>query len=148
MKKQTINKIIAYFNENESVFNSCIEELDSYDGYLGDSRYYNMEMLDEFYHGVNAIEILQRAFFGYDKDSYIIDSFGNKTYSAFNPNREYFSFNGYGNLISSDLLDYSAFIDEYAVKALSDNRRWIDAIEDDEKLSALFDELQEEESEQ
>lgn len=31
-------KIIAWFKENEEVFNDCIEELDSYNGYLGDDR--------------------------------------------------------------------------------------------------------------
>ncbi len=41
-------KIIAYFEENEDIFNSCIEELDSFNGYLKDNRYYEMELLDEF----------------------------------------------------------------------------------------------------
>lgn len=57
MRENTIKKIIAYFEENESVFNDCIEELDSWNGYLGDDRYYEMEMLKEFYHGVDPIEI-------------------------------------------------------------------------------------------
>ena len=30
------DKIISYFKENEDVFNEVIEELDSYNGYLGD----------------------------------------------------------------------------------------------------------------
>lgn len=40
-------KIKAYFEENEEIFNACIEELDSYNGYLGDDRYYPMDELDE-----------------------------------------------------------------------------------------------------
>lgn len=35
-KKAIIADILAYFKENEEVFNNCIEELDSYNGYLGD----------------------------------------------------------------------------------------------------------------
>ena len=43
--KTTIEKIIEYFNDNPDQFNACIEELDSYNGYLNDSRYYEMELL-------------------------------------------------------------------------------------------------------
>lgn len=142
MKEKTINKIIAYFEENESVFNDCIEELDSYNGYLNDSRYYEMEMLQEFYHGVDPIEILQRAYYGHDADAWHTDSHGEKEYGAFNPNRNYFTYNGYGNLISADYKDYSAFIDRYAVEEMSDNRRYIESIESDDELAALFDELE------
>ena len=137
-------KIIEYFETNEATFNACIEELDSYSGYLNDNRYYDMEMLSDFYHGTDPIEILQRAYFGRDDDNWTTDSSGNKTYGEFNPNRDYFYFNGYGNLVSSDYKDYSAFLDEYVIEAMSDNRQWIDSINDDNELSALFDELENE----
>lgn len=127
--------IIAYFNDNEEDFNNCIEELDQYNGYLGDERYYDMEELDEFYNSVEPSEILRRAFYGYD------ESYG--TESSFNPNRDYFTYNGYGNLISSDYKDYSDKIDEYAIKEMLENRQYIDSIEESEKLAALFDELEE-----
>lgn len=61
--------ILEYFTENEDVFTECIEALDSYNGYLGDSRYYPMECLDEFYHDTDAINLLNRAFFGHDEDT-------------------------------------------------------------------------------
>ena len=144
MKKQTIEKIIAYFNDNEEIFNACIEELDSYNGYLNDDRYYEMEMLSDFYNGTDPIELLNRAYFGYDLDNWHTDSRGDKIYGAFNPNREYFSYNGYGNLISTDYKDYSAFLDEYAITAMNENRANIYTIEDNERLNALFDELEEE----
>lgn len=142
MKENTINKIISYFEENESLFNDCIEELDSYNGYLNDSRYYEMEMLQELYCGVDPIEILQRAYYGHDADTWHTDSHGEKEYGAFNPNRDYFTYNGYGNLISTDYKDYSAFNDRYAVEEMSDNRRYIYSIESDDVLMALFDELE------
>ena len=140
----TMEKIIDFFGENEDIFNSCIEELDAYNGYLGDGRYYEMEMLNEFYGSSDPIEILQRAYFGRDDDTWTTDGSGNKEYGEFNPNRDYFYFNGYGNLVSSNYKDYSAHLDEYAVEAMRDARGWIDTIEDNEELSQLFDELENE----
>ena len=142
-KEAIIADIIQYFKENEDVFNDCMEELDVYNGYLGDDRYYDMEELNEIYSGQEPQEILFRAFYGFDSDSWHTDSSGDKIYGAFNPNREYFYFNGYGNLVSSDYKDYSDKLDGYAVEEMSENRNYIDSIEDDDTLSDLFDELEE-----
>lgn len=138
-----IADIINFFTENEDLFNSCIEELDSYNGYLGDDRYYSMDELDELYSGQPASEILTRAFFGHDSESWALDSDGDKVYSRFNPCREFFTFNGYGNLVSADYKDYSAQLDHYAIEAMQEARRWIDSISDDKELETLFDELDE-----
>ena len=138
-------KIIDYFKDNEDVFNECIEDLDGYNGYLGDDRYYEMGMLNDFFNGCEVDEILNRAYFGYDNDSWHIDKYGDKVYGAFCPNREYFTFNGYGNLVSSDWKDYSAFLDEYVVEELADNRAHLYAIDENDELSELFDELENEE---
>lgn len=144
MKETTVKKIIEFFNENEELFNSCMEELDSYNGYLGDDRYYSMDELDEFYNGTEPLELLRRAYYGRDDDTYTTDNSGNKTYGEFNPNRDYFYYNGYGNLVSSDYKDYSAHLDEYAIEAMSENRQYIDSIDGDDDLAALFDELEQE----
>jgi hypothetical protein len=104
--------------QDEQLFNTAIEELDSYNGYLGDNRYYSMDELNDLYSGTEPIEILQRAYFGRDNDTWTTDSSGNKTYGEFNPNREYFTYNGYGNLVSSDYKDYSYLLDEYFIDAL------------------------------
>lgn len=144
MKETTVKKIIEFFNENEGLFNSCMEELDSYNGYLGDDRYYSMDELDEFYNGTEPLELLRRAYYGRDDDTYTTDNSGNKTYGEFNPNRDYFYYNGYGNLVSSDYKDYSAHLDEYAIEAMSENRQYIDSIDGDDDLAALFDELEQE----
>ena len=72
--EEKINAIIEYFENNEETFNDCIEELDSYNGYLGDDR--------------------------------------------------------------------------YAIEEMKDNRNYIDSIEADDELNALFDELEEAESEE
>lgn len=141
--KEVTADIIEFFKENEDVFNDCIEELDGYNGYLNDDRYYSMDELDELYTGTEPSEILRRAFFGYDEETYTTDRDGNKTYGAFNPNRDYFRYNGYGNLVSADYKDYSAHLDNYAVEAMSENRDYIDSIEQSDELAALFDELEE-----
>lgn len=134
--------IITYFESNEDVFNDCIEELDGYNGYLGDDRYYDMDELDELHRGTEPSELLNLAFFGYDEDTYTTDSSGSKTYGAFNPNREYFRYNGYGNLVSADYKDYSALLDKWAIEAMGADREYIDTIEDNAELAALFDELE------
>ena len=141
-REEIINAIIAHFEANEETFNDCIEELDSYNGYLNDDRYYTMDMLNEFYNGTEPIEILYRVFYGYDEDNYTTDSNGNRTHSEFNPNREYFRYNGYGNLVSANYKDYSAHLDSYTIESMSENRQYIDSIENDEELNALFDELE------
>ena len=143
-KEQITNKIIEFFNNNEDLFNECIEELDSYNGYLNDDRYYYMEDLNEFYNDVEPIELLYRVFYGYDADSYTFDSSGNKTHDAFNPNREYFKYNGYGNLVSTNYKDYSDKLDDYFMDELLENRQYIYSLEDNEELTQLFDDLENE----
>ena len=135
--------IIEFFKNNEDIYNEAIEELDSYNGYLGDDRYFSMDELDELHNDTEPSELLRRAFFGYDEETYTTDRDGNKTYGAFNPNRDYFRYNGYGNLVSADYKDYSGQLDKYAVESMSENRRYIDSIEQSDELVALFDELEE-----
>ena len=131
--KEITADIIAYFKSNEEIFNDCIEELDNYNGYLGDNRYYFMDDLDEIYTNELPTEILCRAFFGKDDD----------TNGEFNPNREYFYYNGYGNFVSSDYKDYSLLLDNFAIEAMSENRDYINSIDSNEELQKLFDELEE-----
>lgn len=134
--------IIAFFKDNEDIFNEAIEDLDAYNGYLGDNRYYTMDELDELYTGTEPSEILRRAFYGYDEETYITDGSGNREYGQFNPNRDFFTYNGYGNLVSADYKDYTGYLDKYAIEAMSENRHYIDSIEQSDELAALFDELE------
>jgi hypothetical protein len=142
-RKEVIEKIIEYFNDNDDVFIDCIEELDGYNGYLGDNRYYSMDELGDLFSGSDPVELLNRAYFGRDIDSWYTDSYGEKHYNSFNPNREYFTFDGYANLESSNYKDYSSFNDEYAVESMEKNRRYIDSIDDNDDLCELFDMLEE-----
>lgn len=136
------NEIIAYFEEHEGTYNAAAEELDAYNGYLEDDRYYSMDKLDEFYSGTEPSEILRRAFYGYDEEAWITDASGNREYGAFNPNREYFRHDGCGNLVSADYKDYSEVLNCYIVKRMLENRNYIDTIDNVPELSELFDELE------
>ena len=136
------NEIIAYFEEHEDTYNAAAEELDAYDGYLGDDRYYSMDELDEFYSGAEPSEILRRAFYGYDEEAWITNASGNREYGAFNPNREYFRHDGGGNLVSANYKDYSDVLNCYIVKRMLENRNHIDTIDNVPELSELFDELE------
>lgn len=110
------DKLLAYYKENNEDFVSDIEELDSWNGYLGDDKVIPMDELDEIFQGVEPSEILRRAFFGYDEP---YAKFENR--ASFNPNREYFYFNGYGNLVSTDERDYSDCLDDDFVQEIIDN---------------------------
>ena len=147
-RNEKVNAIIEWFEDNEDVFNDCIEELDGYNGYLGDDRYYSMDELSELYSGADPIELLNRAYFGHDAETWHTDSHGEKEYGPFNPNRDYFTFNGYGNLVSADYKDYSAFLDKYAVESMADNRNYIWEIDQNPDLRELFDALENDEEEE
>ena len=147
-KADVIKEITEYFEDNEEVWNDCIEELDSYNGWLGDDRYYDIDYLDECFYGRDVYWILCRAYYGHDADTWTENSRGEKEYGAFNPNRNYFYFNGYGNLVSTDYKDYSDFLDDYAIESMAENRRDIYTIADTEELSELFDKLEAIESEE
>lgn len=143
-KEEITREIIEYFKNNEDIFNDCMEELDSYNGYLGDNRYYMMDELDELHNDIKPSEILRRAFYGYDEDTWTTDSRGEKTFCPFNPNNEYFRYNGYGNLVSAEYKDYSDMLEPFTIEEMKENRNYIDSIDYNEDLNELFNELEEE----
>ena len=128
IREEAIKAIREYFEENESEFETAIESLDSWNGYLGDDRYYYMDDLSELY--TDPIELLNRAYYGYDSESWYTDGSGNRIYEAFCPNREYFYFNGYGNLVSADYKDYSDKLDDYFCEEVIDNYNHLDLSEE------------------
>ena len=145
--EKIMEEIIAYFDEHEDTYNEAVEELDAYNGYLGDDRYYSMDELDELYNGTEPTEILYRAFYGHDEETWHTDASGNREYGPFNPNREYFRYNGYGNLVSADYKDYTRLLDHYIIESMLENWGCIDAIVNNSELSKLFDELESAKSE-
>lgn len=141
----TNEKLMAYFEENENDFITCIEELDGWNGYLGDDRLESMDFINDYFCGQDVDFILARAFYGYDADTWTTDSHGEKTYGPFNPNRDYFYFNGYGNLVSTDYLDYSDKLDDYFIDSLIENagHLWLP-----DEVRAIIEGTEEEEEEE
>lgn len=137
--KEIRQELKDLFEEDNTLFNETIEELDSYNGYLGDDRYYFMEEIDELLSNYNVTDILYRVFYGYNQDDYTTDGYGMKHYCSFNPNCDYFRFNGYGNLISAWNKDYSDFLDDYFIDSLLENRSYLNL---DADIEALLDELE------
>lgn len=112
-----VEKLLSYYKEHKEDFANDIEALDVWNGCLYDDRIFPMEDLNEVCQGITTFEILQRAFYGYDEPT---DK--DEERRSFNPNREYFYFNGYGNLVSTDKIDYSSYLDEYFIRDIIDNR--------------------------
>lgn len=123
--KTLAETLLNYYQEHEDDFNYDIEELDCWNGILGDIRVKQMDKLDEIYQGKEATEILRRAYFGRDDDSCYYDENGKRVYGEFNPNRDYFYFDGYENLVSTDKRDYSDYLDIYNVQDIIDNECYL-----------------------
>lgn len=109
-------ELLDFYKQNSEAFVSDIEELDSYNGYLGDYHIFEMDELNDLYQDMEPITILYRSFFGYDGEYLMSDQ-----KAPFNPNRNYFYFNGYGNLVSIDSRDYSDYLDEEFVRDIIEN---------------------------
>ena len=114
---ELVEKLLAYYKENIESFANDIEELDSWTGCLYNNRVYPMEEINEIFSNDDPEKILHRAFYGYDEP---INK--NEQRQPFNPNREYFYFNGYGNLVSIDEKDYSDYLDVDFIQEIIDNR--------------------------
>lgn len=142
-RDEIIDDIEEYFSGNLDVLAIVLEELDGWNGCLDSDRWFTMDMLDDELYGLTPTEILERAHFGWDKDNWWDDSHGNREYGKFNPNRKYFRYDGYGNLVSANHKDYTDNIDSYTVEVMLEERGHLDSIDDDAELAALFDELEE-----
>lgn len=139
-EKEIRQELKDLFEEDEALFNETIEELDSYNGYLGDDRYYFMENLTDYIDTSDLWNsLIYRMFYGRDDDCYITNSQGEKEYSQFNPNRDYYYYNGYGNLVSSDDKDYSDYLNDYFIDNLLENRSYLNL---DTDIEVLLDELE------
>ena len=111
-----VDKLLAYYKENSEDFTDDIEELDNWNECLYEDKIFSMDELDEVLQDIEPSELLRRAFFGYDEPYEKC-----KQHYPFNPNRNYFYFNGYGNLVSTDEVDYSDYLDEDFVQEIIDN---------------------------
>lgn len=141
------NALIDYFNEHDEEFTRVMDELDSWNSYLGDDRRMHMYYLDELFCGQSASEILARALYGWDDDNWTVDQYGRRDHAPFNPNREYFYFNRCGNLVSTDYVDYSDYLCEYTMVDIAEAWDHLDLDAEPELcdlISALVDAIEEE----
>lgn len=104
--KQQILAVLKDLNDSElvTVWNEYCDRVNAFDDRIED-----MDMLPEYFNGDNIFNILNRAFFGSDQ-------FYNN--SSFNPNRDFFTFNGYGNLISLERIGWNQYANEFMYNGL------------------------------
>lgn len=131
---------MEFYKQNTEAFVNDIEELDNWEGCLGDERIVDMEELDDYYQGTEPFEVLRRAFFGYDDVNSTLDQ-----KAPFNPNRDYFYINCYGNLVSTDERDYSAYLDEEFVEDIIDNASNLDLSDGAQEILEKYEDQEEKE---
>lgn len=85
-REQAIRNYVEQLNGDDLTY--LLWHMNAYDGCFAETECYNMEEFDEVLSGHTPMEIAQLIFFG-----------------DFNPNHDYFRFNGYGNLESADWPD-------------------------------------------
>lgn len=113
-RQYAYDKAYEILENDEDAFVEACEELDNWDGFLGDSRCYNMDEIDEFF----------------SKPSELLDLMDDFDY-----NDEYFYYTGYGYVSTCDN-KYSHYSDDYSVDdvldELIDNYNHVDLTENSE----------------
>ena len=111
-----IDELLNYYKRNGEDFADDIEELDDWNGCLYEDKIFSMDELDEVLQNINPSDILRMALFGHDEPH------GGLIKSSFNLNRDYFHYNGFGNLVSTDERDYSDYLNDYFIQEIIDNK--------------------------
>ena len=117
--EEMTQKVIEFFEGNDNEFIRTIEDLDGYNGYLGDDRIFGMWEIDELFCDTKISDFL--------------DMLG----SHFDHNEEYFKSGVYG-IESLAEKDYSDHLDKDFVDTLYDNRYRYVYIPDE--IQEIFDE--------
>ena len=126
-KRELLARAEEILRNDDDIFVSCCEELDCYNGLLGDDRCEPMDFFDDYFCDTRPLDIINRL----DCD--------------FNASDDYFYFDGCGNVCSTDypadryrdLIDYDDLVD-----SLVDDYNHIDIYNDrlDEVIEALVNE--------
>lgn len=113
-KQYVYDKALDILKDDEDAFVEACEELDNWDGFLGDSRCTEMDMIDEYF----------------DKPSDLLDKMDD-----FNSSDSYFYFTVYGYVNTADD-KYSVYSDDFSaddvLDALIDNYSHVDLTENSE----------------
>lgn len=112
-KQYVYDKAKELLEEDEDAFVEACEELDNWDGFLGDSRCESMDMIDEFF----------------NKPSELLDQMND-----FNPTDSYFYFTVYGVSTTDD--KHEVYSDDFSaddvLDELIDNYNHVDLTENSE----------------
>jgi hypothetical protein len=92
-REQAIKRYVEQLNGDDLAY--LLPHMNGYDGCFEEARYYDMDEFDEFLSGHTPMEIAQLIYFG-----------------DFNPNNDYFRFDGYGNLESAEWPDVVAVAED------------------------------------
>lgn len=107
-----IDALMKYYEDHPQDFAHDLEELDDWNGRLGDDRLIPMNQLEYYLAGKSPLEIFQTALRGENEE----DS------RPFNMDDDYFYLDGYGNYISTNCRDYNeTYLDESTVREILDN---------------------------
>lgn len=108
-------ELLNYYKRNSEDFADDIEELDGWNDCLYEDKIFSMDELDEVLQDIKPSDILCSALFGHDEAH-------GKIKSTFNLDRDYFRFNGLGDLVSTDKRDYSDYLNDYFIQEIIDNK--------------------------
>ena len=99
MKNNKIESLKSLILNDASIGMDLVNEVNSWNNSLEHLQVYYMEDFNEIMHDTNPLEIANRIYFG-----------------DFNPNHDYFRFNGYANLESLDEYDLEDEIKDYSLE--------------------------------
>lgn len=111
------NELREMLHKDTDLLSNIVEEITYYDGTFQDDVVLDMDELDDILYGKSPMDILLMAFNGY-AEGYTDDN--GHHMESFNPNDNYFYFNGYGNLVSCHDKDYSDLLDDVVDKIMDD----------------------------
>ena len=113
MKKTNLINLFKEMNESDliSVWNEYCREVNLYDDEIMDAY----ELEEWVNNSSDAMNILNRFYFGSDEE---------REGTSANPNRNYFTFNGYGNIISFDYI-YNQYTNEFYYIDIDDLAEYI-----------------------
>ena len=124
-----LNKVLEIVDSD--ILMELVQEVNSWDGSLDYLECIDMELLDDYLIGLTPTEIANKIHYG-----------------DFNPNNDYFRFNGYANLVSLSQLEYEEELDSFEEEIVE---RFIELYEDghiettyQEILDILDDDIEEE----
>ena len=110
------SRMIDYWKAHNDSFSRVCEELDSWDGFLGDDRIYSMDELDDILGDKKPSEVLQMVDtpnFDYSDDYFYYDIYGIRSTNE----KDYFNYVDYSDVFEKLINDYNqVFSRKYGYK--------------------------------